>query len=759
ELQASATDDGINLSLGPQHSFPLEDIFEFLRPAQIRETLVQALLASPVFTTRWRWTAARSLALLRFARGGKVPAQLQRMRAEDLLSAVFPAQAACQDNQPGGDIPIPDHPLVFETLRDCLTDALDVDGLRGVLERLQRGEIEFRARDTPMPSVFAHQILNAMPYAFLDDAPLEERRARAVMLRRALPEQEADLGRLDPEAIRQAAEDAWPAVRDAEELHDLLLGLVLFPESEMARLPQDAVRWIESLARGGRTIRVRGPAGAYWAAAERVVPVRGLAVCGFVVPPPTVEDDQVPQAAGESAEDAVAAVIRGWIEVSGPVLSSELATLLGLPPLSVDAALLRLEAEGVLLRGRFRSAQGEEEFCDRRILARIHRATIARLRREIEPVTPADFIRFLIEWQHAAPGTRLEGEAGILEVVGQLQGFEAAAAAWEAEILPARIFDYDPARLDSLCLSGELAWGRWTHRPTQAEVPAQRPGVTRSASLGIGLRESLPWLIDRNSPDEAGMSPAAREILQLLTRRGALFFSEIVSGTRGLAAELEDGLWQLAAAGLVTADSFGALRALVSGGSRRARTRQRRTQYRRRIREGRWSLLQADGFAPEVVGELRSRQLLRRYGVLLRELLARESAAAPWRAMLPVLRSLEARGEIRGGRFVDGFAGEQFALPEAVDSLRAGRRRENAGHYVRVSGCDPLNLVGILTPGARLPAQLGNRVIYRDGVPVAAVDGETMRLLAQIDDSEKPVIARLADPRPASAFDGSEPRS
>ncbi len=727
ELQASANDDGINLSLSPQHSFPMEDFFSFLRSQKVEEALTQAVLASPLFTTRWRWTLTRSLAMLRFTGGKRVPAPLQRMRADDLLAAVFPAQTQCQDNRAAEDVETPDHPLVFETLRDCLTEALDVVGLRAVLQGLEQGHIEFRAKDTPMPSAFSHQILNVMPYGFLDNAPLEERRARAVILRRALPEQADELGRLDPEAIRSAAADAWPEVRDREELHDMLLGLVVFSEMESRHLPDAAPAWFESLERDGRVFRVDRGGRTYWCASER----RDLAVSLLEHPDPA----------------AIVQVVRGWVEVSGPRTPDELSGILGFERDEVEHALTQLEGEGLLLRGSF-TGSGAQEFCDRRILARIHRATIAHLRREIEPVSAATFLRFLFEWQRVAPASKVEGDAGVLEVVEQLQGFETAAGAWEAEILPARILDYEPALLDALCLGGEVLWGRWTHRATQAEVPARRPGLTRTASLGLAVREDISWLLDPAPPDETALSVAARAVLELLRRRGALFFPEIVAGTRHLPSEVEEALWQLVAAGFVTADAFAALRALVKGDSKRSDRSPRRRRQPRRVREGRWSLLDIAGPVPENSVELKARQYLRRYGVLCRELLAREPAAPPWRDLAPALRRSEARGEIRGGRFVAGFTGEQFALPEAVDALRLVRRKEPPGHFVRVSACDPLNLVGILTPGARVPAALGNRVIYRDGVPVAAVEAGSTRILAGIAADERPVLDRLLDPRP-----------
>jgi len=771
ELQASATDDGINLSLGPQHSFPLEDIFRFLRSHKVEEALVQAVLASPLFATRWRWTLTRSLALMRFARGKKVPAYIQRMNADDLLAAIFPAQAGCQDNRSEADIVIPEHPLLFETLRDCLQEALDLEGLRRVLTDLEQGRIEFLARETPLPSVFSHQILNAMPYAFLDDAPLEERRARAVILRRILPEQSSDLGKLNPDAIRAASEDAWPQPRDKEELHDLLLGLMVFPEREIRRLPEEAPAWFESLAQAGRIFSLDSGGRRYWIATER----RSIAECGLRIadlrnsrlvqrsslnPQSEIRNPQslpVMQPAGGS-EDAIAEAVRGWIEVSGPVTARGLADLLGFVDDEVKMALARLEGEGLVLRGFFNPADGasrqqEEEFCDRRILARIHRATIAHLRREIEPVPPSTFLRFLFSWQHLAPEANLEGEHGILEVVEQLQGFETAAAAWEEAILQPRIRNYDSTMLDNLCLSGEVAWGRWARRATQAEVPARRPGLTRSAVLGLGIREDLPWLLDRALPDEEALSVPARNVLAFLRRRRASFFPEIVVGARHLPSEVEDALWQLVAAGLVTADSFAALRALVSGEAQRLERSRRRKRPIRRTREGRWSLLEtepapATDESSEDAIQSRARQFLRRYGVVCRELLSRETSAPPWRDLLPVLRRAEARGEIRGGRFIASLIGEQFALPEAVEALRAIRRKAPQGRFFRVSACDPLNLVGIILPGPRIPAVVGNRIVYRDGVPVAAVESGESRILYEVDEIDRSLLERLLDERP-----------
>jgi ATP-dependent helicase Lhr and Lhr-like helicase len=735
ELQASATDDGINLSLGPQHSFPLNDILQFLHPHNIEETLVQAVLASPIFVTRWRWTLTRSLALLRFSGGRRVPPTIQRMRSDDLMAAIFPDQAQCQDNRMTPDLPVPDHPLIFETLRDCLNEAMDVEGLQQVLEKVQRGEIQFSAKDTPMPSVFAHQILNAMPYAFLDNAPLEERRARAVILRRALPERADELGKLNLEAIRSAAEDAWPDIRNPDELHDALVGWVLFPENQLGRLPAEAPGWMDSLVQSGGACRAEFNGRVYWTTTE----ARNLSF-----------NTGVP-GTGSASEGLLISTVRGWIEASGPIAAGELADVLGFPREDVYAALVRLETEGLVLRGFFLE-KSEEEFCDRRILARIHRATIAHLRREIEPVSGAAFLRYLFEWQHIDPNSRLTGESGVLEIIDQLQGYETAAVAWEDEILRSRIVDYQPSFLDSLCLGGEVVWGRWRRRATQAEIPTRRPGLTRAAPLGLGIREDMNWLLDEHLADETALSAPAMDALGFLRRRGASFFPEIVAGTRRLPSEVEEALWQLVAAGLVTADSFAALRSLVSGEAKRLEHSRRRKRQPRRTREGRWSLLEIGGMVPENRVGLWANQYVRRYGVLCRELLVREPSAPPWRDLLGVLRRSEARGEIRGGRFIAGLNGEQFALPEAVEALRAVRRKEAPGQYVRISACDPLNLVGILTPGPRITATFGNRILYRDGVPVAAFENGHIRLVSPVEASERQQIGRLLDVRPASIF-------
>ena len=760
ELQAAATEDGINLALGPSLSFPLSDTFRYVSPGKTDKVLLQAVLQAPLFGIRWRWAASRALAVLRFSSGRKVPPPLIRMRSDDLLAAVFPEQVACQDNAPPGDIDVPDHPLVFETVRDCLTEAMDVDGLKQVLEQISEGEIEVFARDTTQPSVFSHQVLNAMPYAFLDDAPLEERRSRAVALRRALPDDARDLAALDRDAVESASRDAWPLVRDADELHDALLTLVMLPEEDISRSPDgDQWRgWFEALVEERRAVRASYASGRVaWVASESApVVVSALPGVRFDPTPPALSQLGEPP----DEDSAVLTLVRSRVECIGPFTGAEMVQSLGLRQGSVDIALAHLEATGNVLRGRFTPGREEEEYCDRRILARIHRDTIGRLRREVEPVSAATFMRFLLRWQHVAPGPRVRGEGGLLEAVEQLQGFEAAAATWESELLPLRVADYRSTLLDELCLAGEVVWGRFSRRNSNGEVQVSRAAASRTVPISLGLREALPWLLNGLSVDGDHLAGAARQVLDFLSQRGASFLPDIVSGTRRLPSEVEEGLWQLAAAGLVTADGFGSLRSLVDGTARRVRKSSRfRRRPRSRLPTSRWSLLQAPqpvtldpeeapALKSDDVTEARAIQLLQRYGVVFPEVLARESAAPRWRALLQVYRRAEARGEIRGGRFVTGFVGEQFALPEALEQLRAVRKAKPDGRVVTVSACDPLNLAGVLTPGPRVPALHGNRLLLRDGVPVASLESGELRVLGDVDEATRSTAAELLVPRP-----------
>jgi ATP-dependent Lhr-like helicase len=680
ELQAAATDNGLVLSLSDQHSFPLELVFSFLKTATVEHVLTQALLDSPMFGARWKWNAARALAVPRFAGGRKVPPPIQRMRADDLLASVFPDQAACAENLTG-EICIPDHPLVRETIGNCLHEAMDLDGLLEILNRMGEGTLRTVAVDTREPSPFCHELLNANPYAFLDDAPLEERRTRAVQLRRTLWSEDAqNLGTLDPAAIAQVAEESWPTVRDEHELHDALLTLILLPPVAEWR------HWFEILERAGRASLMDG----HWVATERSEIVRG-----------------VPE------ESAMVSVLRGWMDSIGPVTPAALAARLDLPHEAVETALVRLESEGLILRGKFTSNQ--TEFCHRRILARIHRLTLGRLRKEIEPVTAADFMRFLGRWQHLAAGAQLHGADGLHQVLRQLQGYEISAAAWESAVLPRRIARYDPELLDRLCLAGEVMWGRLSPHPALETEGGRRVRPTRVAPLAIFLREDALRLLPPASNQRPLLSHPARDVLAALEQRGALFFNELLRASGRLASEVEDGLWELVAAGLVTADGFENLRALIDPKRRRGEGRGR--SGRPRHAAGRWALLHRSSEAVDT--EFFANQLLSRWGVVFRDVLARETLAPAWRDLLQVYRRMEARGEIRGGRFVSGFLGEQFTRPEALDLLRHLRRTAKSGEALEIAPADPLNLSGIVLPGPRTGALAQQPLRLLDGVPQA----------------------------------------
>jgi ATP-dependent Lhr-like helicase len=778
ELQAAATEDGLNISLGEQHSFPLADVFHFLLPQSAAPVLEQAALVSPIFATRWRWDSTRALALPRFRNGKKVPIQIQRMRADDLLAAVFPDAAACQDNIEG-DIRIPDHPLIREVMKDVLTEALDLEGLKRVLRGIGDGSIRCLAVDTPAPSQFSHEILNANPYAYLDDAPIEERRARAVSLRRVMPETVlTDIGRLDPAAIAQVREEAWPDVRDTDELNEVLQVFVALPENfappvaqalvpvhegrsedanAQARVPVllVAAPWGDlfgQLVANKRAARARAGGSILWVAAEKIKAFLALFPEAQFETLPGEVDEPVP-----SRDDALLQLVRGWMEHSGPVEVACLAQTVGLPAADIEAAMLRLEAEGRVLRGHFTAAATATEWCDRRLLARIHRLTLSALRREIQPVTRAQFMRWLLRWQHLAPGTQANAERGVLEVIRQLQGFEAPANAWESQILARRVTDYDPLILDQLCLTGEVGWGRLSPHPAtlavgQALLPAQAgfTGATAQARVPVlqeepartnaarritpssvapitfFVREESDWMMPRHAPlaeMSRSLSEAARQVLEYVRQRGASFFADIVRGTGRLKSEVETALWELVAAGLFTADGFDNLRALIDPKRRSGQGRGRKARPRHST--GRWSLL-FPGEATDRSKALEAicRVLLERYGVVFRELTSREEFPVKWRELLMTFRRLEDRGEVRGGRFVDGFVGEQFALPSALESLRAARHADAGAQgyaplereFVTLSAADPLNLVGIVVPGERVPAISGKIITLRDGV-------------------------------------------
>jgi ATP-dependent helicase Lhr and Lhr-like helicase len=720
ELQAAASDDSIVLSLGLSHAFPLEDLRDFLAPRGIATALTHAVLVTPMFSTRWRWNLNRALVVLRFRGGRRNPPPIQRMETDDVTAALFPALAACQDNATGPR-EIPDHPLVRQTLHDCMNEAMDLPGLQRLLDAVANGEVRLHFRDTTEPSPLSHEILNARPYTFLDDAPLEERRTRAVQVRRGLPLEARELSGLDPEAIARVREQAEPAPRDAEELHDLLLSLLAMrAEARFALL-------FQALVDAGRALELTTAAGVFWCALELRGAVEALLQAGRFVP-----DLRPPRAIAErplpSREELAARAVRGQLELSGPVSVARLAWLSGIDEPMIVLALAQLRHEGFVLSGYFEPAAGCEQYCARRLLDRIHRYTQGRLRREIEPVSPQDFMRFLLRWQGVTPDTRRSGQRGVAAAIEQLQGFEAAVASWESDVLSARVEGYRPEWLDALCFSGQLVWGRLSPRSAPSHA-ARSATISRATPITLAFRADLPWLLQalRGGPPAATegdcAEPAAALLLRCLQQRGALFSSELEAQLGVSSRDLNEALWDAVARGLITSDGFGALRGLMRRRtespvtSRFGSSRLRRGAHSNPAREGRWALFAKDApkLEPDALAEALAEQLLARWGVVFADVVTRENLSLPYRELTWALRRLEARGVVRGGRFVNGFVGEQYALPEAVELLRSVRRSEPTGELVELSACDPLNLVGIVLPGARVPAQRGRSIILRDG--------------------------------------------
>ena len=720
ELQAAADDDTVVLSLGPQHSFPLTRVQSMLSSAKAKEVLTQAVLPHPMLGARWRWNLNRALVLPRMNGGKRRPIHLQRMEADDLLAAVWPGLAACQENAPPGPVGVPDHVLARQTVYDCLHEGLSVEGLVEVWAQVESGAIDVHTVESSEPSPFSHAILSGRPFTYLDDAPLEERRTRALSLRRGLgelgptglPVPASELAALDPDAVAVVLDQVRPRLRNADELHDLLLSLVA------ARPLPEWAHWYDALAADGRASTLNDS----WVATERHSAALALG-----------DDD-----------DAAADCVAGHLALAGPVTVEQLVADAVLPsgaPMGAPLSAARARTALARLEGRGSAIElPDGRWCARNLLVRLHGASRSRRRGQVDAVPIAEYVRFLTHWQHATPDSCLEGRAGLLEVLEQLQGIEAPAAEWEAQILPARVRDYDARWLDELCLSGEIVWGRLTPR---AERTGRSGTPSPATPLAFARRDDLEDMLRAVRAGSLAPEPeigAAADVLAALRTRGACFRPELAPVTGRLPAEVDEGLWDLVARGLVTADAFSAVRALLSARDRwRTRTvrrpsgrlARRRAPVGTGIGEGRWSLLPG----PEVLGapavddgvllpgnealaETVAQQLLVRWGIVAWELWSRESFKVPWREVVWALRRMEARGLVLGGRFVAGLSGEQYALPEAFDDLRATHRRGADGEQVVVAGADPLNMTGTILGGARVPTRRNQRVVYRDGVVV-----------------------------------------
>jgi len=737
ELQAAATEDAIILSLGSTHSFPLEEVFGYLKSASVREVLIQALLDSPMFEIRWRWNASCALAVIRRRAGQRVPPQLQRMQSEDLVALVFPDQLACFENIQG-EREVPQHPLVEQTIHDCLTEAMDIDGFISVLKKIENKEVELIAKDLREPSPIAQEVLTARPYAFLDDAPLEERRTRAVMSRRWINPAEAnDLGKLDPNAIELVKSEAWPDASSADELQDALNLLGYITEEEGLK-GDGRFAWTvfmkELMDAGRATILTLSSNKKIWIAVERLTQFE-MVYSSLVLQPEIVVPERLRERS-YTKESALREIVRGRMEGLGPVTESQLSGQLALPQGDVQFALLALEQEGFIFRGSFSGVSDETEWCERRLLARIHRYTLQKLRREIEPVSPSDFMRFLIDWQGLDPEHQAEGPLAVENIISKLEGFEASSASWEGSLLPSRIKNYDHTWLDACCMSGKVVWGRFS--PGES-LKLNSPIKTTPLML-VQRRNADLWksFQDRNIPPELSANAAA--VLEHLKTKGASFFDDIIRATRLFDSKAEEAIAELVSLGLVTSDSFNGLRALLVPAKYKLASNTRKQAPFTMDQAGRWSIStseSADGISKENQLEFLAKVLLKRYGVVCRKLAENESISVPWRELAKVYRTMEARGEIRGGRFVDGVWGEQFALPESITRLREIRKKPLTGQTISLSASDPLNLIGVITPGKRLAAYYGNRLLLQDGVPIAIYESGEVKFLLEFEKAEK----------------------
>ncbi|WP_420639600.1 DEAD/DEAH box helicase [Candidatus Poriferisocius sp.] len=774
ELQAAANDNAIILSLGPHHSFPLSDVPAYLHPDSVEEVLEQAVLDSPMFQTRWRWNLNRALVVLRSRGGRRNPPPIQRMEADDIMAAVFPQAAACQENV-AGPVPIPDHLLVRQTIHDTLHEALDVTGLRRLLTDIHQGRVRTHFRDTAEPSPLSHEIVNARPYAFLDDAELADRRTNAVTVPRGLRPRRpspgatldpSTLGQITPDALAQVIDEAAPDPRNPDELHDYLTSLVITrPRPEW----HDLYTALESRGRA-RTLTTTGDSfgeSTGGSTADNTGEIAG-----------DTPDNTVWTTAeqGESAlhPDMATEAVRGHLEVSGPVTPEQLAHRTTLPPSTVRQALAALEAEGVAMRANHlpptcpaKPETPPETWCARRLLLRMSYLSRRQKRASVQAVTPQDFMRFLLDWHHLTPNTTLRGRPGLTKVIEQLQGLDLPAGAWERQIIARRLPDYDPLWLDELCYRGELAWLRLT--PPTAPTKANAMAPRKATPITLAFREDLPWLVAaaRTAHPEPPDAGPVEEIADILATRGASFLPDLATATGRLPDDIERALWNGVALGLFTADGFAAVRALLT---RRSSQRQRHRPRSLRSRSlpgtgnpgtanpapranrstapranyhnprrphrsrsahaapGRWSLVAPpEPLDQDDLAEAVAQQLLACWGVVYRDLAHHPAtpSAVGWRHLLKALRRFEDRGLVRGGRFVAGAGGEQFALPAAADQIQATRRRPRTDQQITIAACDPLNLTGILFDGPRTPATATRTLTYTDGLPTPTPANQT----------------------------------
>lgn len=761
ELQAAATEDAIILSLSQTHSFPLEDIYNYLKAKTVRNLATQAMLDNPIFEIRWRWNATRAMAVLRNRMGKKVPAQFQRMEAEDLIALSFPDQIACLENITG-DREIPDHPLVRQTIHDCLTEAMDIDLLEEVLKKKEAGALNMHVADLREPSPLAQEIINAKPYAFLDDAPAEERRTRAIKNRRWLDPAEAkELGKLNPEAIKIVKQEAWPEAASSDDLHDALVILGVLTQEEVKR--EGWSQLLAVLQEERRVYQATRAGETFWVAVERIphfVAVFPDAIFDEEIELPVSLQEKIWEREGAAIE-----LLRGRMESCGPITIKELQEALHWDVSLLLQTMYALENQGFVFQGHYTGNTEEIEWCERRLLHRIHKYTLQALRKEIEPVAAQDFMRFLFEWHQLTAEDQPEGPMSLIKILDQLEGVEIAAGAWETEVLAARMNNYDPTWMDIMSLSGQVVWGRL--KPFKSV--AKRVSPIKTTPILLLKREHVPlWrALGGEQTEKNKFSSDATKVLDVLEEKGAQFFSDLVSATGLLKTRVEEVLDELAAYGQVTSDSFTGLRALLTPVNNRPKENGRRSNNRKALfgmeHAGRWTLLDTE--KESIEEDVQQKYLeklafiyLNRYGVIFRKLLKQEPYAPKWWEMVRVLRRLEARGEIRGGYFISGMSGEQYALPGVLPLLRKIKNKPKEGREVTISAVDPLNLTGVITPGKRVSNYPGNRIMYVDGAVVAIKEGDDVHYLGEVTKEEawrmKNAIIRKKNPGVLKAYLG-----
>jgi ATP-dependent Lhr-like helicase len=745
ELQASALEDSLILSLGETHSFEIADVAAYLKAETVRDVLIQALLDAPMFELRWRWNATIALAVQRMRNGKKIPPQWQRNQAEDLVAVVFPDQIACFENIRGSR-EIPDHPLVNQTIGDCLTEAMDIDGLERLLTRMAAGDIEVKCLDLVGPSPLSREIINARPYAFLDDGDAENRRTRAISQDPDDLSSAATLSIISVEAQQQVRDEAWIQPRNADELHDGLLQLGFLTHKELcdgnssSGAAGDSARWnswFSALAEDFRACSVRtvknGSKNHWWVASERLPEWLLLHPDSEFSPDPT---SLLPEGDDFEHVEALANLLRSRMSGLGAVSRSQLATDFGLDEDNMQAALLGLQNEGFAIL--MQEIASENLWCERRLLARIHRYSREQRRRAVKPVSPAAFMNFLVHW-HALD----DAGSDLDQALSMLQGWSAPAAIWEYALLAARCGDYSPEQLDQRFLSGQLAW----FRPVAVSEPSCT--IVSATPLAIVPRVDVAQWLQRMPDSEAVQDSSGEKVRSLLQNNGAMFTSDLEQHSGLLRPQLEQALKTLVAAGAITADAFSPVRWLLRPEAQKLRRSRKAKHHAVNLPVGRWSLPCSGISNDQATGNGQQRlavichSLLRRYGVVFRAVIQRETLLPPWRELLHYLRRMEDRGEVRGGRFVDGFSGEQFALPEALGLLRQPGGGDGSPEFAVISACDPLNLGGLIVPGAKTPAVPGNRILLENGLPVARIIGEDLEEFPGIS----PRASKEAGPR------------